>query len=489
MILIPQAQPCEYSIAGLGSIFLDQPMSAEDDCMADKEEIECEDEKSERINVWERIKAPLQLHIFMPQQPAGGELSGDNSLLYKKDNEARQRIAVGYNQYGLNQFLSDLIPVDRRLPDARSDWCRDQARLVTRLPKASIIVTVHNEAMSVLMRSINSIINTTPVELLEEIIIVDDASDMEHLEKGFDSKFKDFNKVKILRIPERIGFLASRNKGALISSAPVIIFLESNTECGEGWAEPLLTRISQDRSTVVSPNIDIIDQDTFEYVIADYESIGGFNWNLMYEWVGINNNILKKQPNAEDPIQTPNLPGGNFAIDKEFFKILGQHDEVMDTLGFDNLELAIKAWTCGGRVEIVPCSHVGRVEKIIEAMSETMVLNISMRTAAVLLDEYKIFFLDRIGAKTFDMGSVRHRKLIRQQLGCRPFSWYVEHIYPDLFIPDQSLATGEVRNPWSALCIDSGVTSEHFNQPVKLHPCHNMGGHQYWMFSKTGEIR
>jgi len=205
--------------------------------------------------------------------------------------------------------------------------------------------------------------------------------------------------------------------------------------------------------------------------------------------VGINNNILKKQPNAEDPIQTPNLPGGNFAIDKEFFKILGQHDEVMDTLGFDNLELAIKAWTCGGRVEIVPCSHIGRVEKSIEAMSETMILNISMRTAAVLLDEYKIFFLDRIGAKTFDMGSVRHRKLIRQQLGCRPFSWYVEHIYPDLFIPDQSLATGEVRNPWSALCIDSGVTSEHFNQPVKLHPCHNMGGHQYWMFSKTGEIR
>ena len=62
-------------------------------------------------------------------------------------------------------------------------------------------------------------------------------------------------------------------------------------------------------------------------------------------------------------------------------------------------------------------------------------------------------------------------------------------IFPDMFIPDQSLATGEVRNPWSAYCIDSGVTSKHFNQPVNLHPCHNMGGHQYWMLSKTGEIR
>ena len=126
----------------------------------------------------------------------------NNILLDKKDQAARQRIAVCYDQYGLNQYLSDLIPVKRRLPDVRSAWCRDMARLVTRLPKTSIIITVHNEAMSVLVRAVNSVIQRTPVELLEEIIIVDDASDMEHLGKGFDSRFKDFSNVKILRIPK-----------------------------------------------------------------------------------------------------------------------------------------------------------------------------------------------------------------------------------------------------------------------------------------------
>jgi polypeptide N-acetylgalactosaminyltransferase len=122
-------------------------------------------------------------------------------------------------------------------------------------------------------------------------------------------------------------------------------------------------------------------------------------------------------------------------------------------------------------------------------MPEAMMLNISMRTAEVLLDEYKVFFQDRIGVEGYDIGETSTRKTIRKQLGCRPFSWYVENVYRTLFIPAQSLATGEVRNPWSAFCIESGVTSDHFNQPVKLFPCNNMGGHQYWMFSKMGEIR
>ena len=38
----------------------------------------------------------------------------------------------------------------------------------------------------------------------------------------------------------------------------------------------------------------------------------------------------------------------------------------MYTLEFDNLELSIKCWMCGGSLEIVPCSHVGQVEYIYE---------------------------------------------------------------------------------------------------------------------------
>ena len=118
-----------------------------------------------------------------------------------------------------------------------------------------------------------------------------------------------------------------------------------------------------------------------------------------------------------------------------------------------------------------------------------MILNVSMRTAEVWFGEYKSYFYDRVGEPSMDLEDMSRQQLIKQRLECHPFQWYHEHVYPDLFIPGQSLAAGEVRNPWSALCIDSGVNSKNHFLPLKLFPCHDTGGHQYWMFSELGEIR
>ena len=471
----------------MGSIYLDHPLDGAGGCVRNQQLTDVsQDVKQDSVNVSEIVRTPLQLHEYRSPE---NEPAINQPISVNEDTETQQRVKAGFHKYGLNQYLSDLIPVKRTLPDMRSAWCQKQGRLLTNLPKASVIITVHNEALSVLLRAVNSVIHTTPIELLEEIIIVDDASEMEHLGNGLDSYFREFTNIKLLRIPQRIGFFSSRNKGALLSSAPVIIFLDSNIECSPGWFEPLMDRIAKDRSTVVSPNMDDIDHNTFEYNLAPDTSVGGFNWNLMFEWKIIPDKIVMKRSNPSAPVPTPNLPGGNFAIDRDFFNILGQHDPVLDTLGFDNLELSIKSWTCGGKIEMIPCSHVGHISRSYDAMPRDMILNITIRTAEVWFDEYKGFFKDRIGEPGIDIGDTSSRKFIRRRLGCRPFSWYVQNVYPDLFIPGQSLAAGEVRNPWSALCIDSGVNSNNYNMAVKLFPCHNMGGHQYWMFSKQGEIR
>ena len=213
--------------------------------------------------------------------------------------------------------------------------------------------------------------------------------------------------MKILRIPERVGFFQARNKGADLASAPVLIFLDANTECSPGWVEPLLERIAVNRSIIASPSMDIIDQDTGKYNLVLPESVGGFSWNLMFTWKGLTDKEIQGS-NLAEPLKTPNLPGGNFAVDKDFFSILGQHDPVMYTLEFDNLELSIKCWMCGGSLEIVPCSHVGQVEYIYEpdmAGYRDMILNISIRVVEVWFEEYKSYFYDRVGEPSIVFGT------------------------------------------------------------------------------------
>ena len=55
--------------------------------------------------------------------------------------------------------------------------CRDE-KYHAQLPDTSVVVCFHNEAWTVLLRTVHSIIDNSPPTLLREVILVDDFSDM-----------------------------------------------------------------------------------------------------------------------------------------------------------------------------------------------------------------------------------------------------------------------------------------------------------------------
>lgn len=75
-----------------------------------------------------------------------------------------------------NLLASDRMPLNRSLPDYRKKKCVTK-KYPNDLPTTSIIIVFHNEAWSVLLRTVWSIINRSPSHLVNEILLIDDASD------------------------------------------------------------------------------------------------------------------------------------------------------------------------------------------------------------------------------------------------------------------------------------------------------------------------
>ena len=97
-----------------------------------------------------------------------------------------EQMAEKKEKFKIHQFnllASDQISVNRSLKDVRMEACRSKS-YPRALPTTSIVIVFHNEAWSTLLRSLHSIINRSPGQLLEEIILVDDASDGKHEHLG-----------------------------------------------------------------------------------------------------------------------------------------------------------------------------------------------------------------------------------------------------------------------------------------------------------------
>jgi len=193
------------------------------------------------------------------------------------------------------------------------------------------------------------------------------------------------------------------------------------------------------------------------------------------------------------------MAGGLFAIRKKFFYALGSYDEQMEIWGGENIEISFRVspfssssscgywlafwfqgWMCGAVLEIVPCSHVSHLFRKSSpytfpgGVGDTLHSNLA-RVALVWMDEWKNFFFKihpEVGGHAANQ-SVESRRLLRQQLNCHSFEWYLNNVWPSHFFPAHDRFVGKIRNSKTGKCLET-PKAKGFSQPfgeAKLQTC------------------
>ncbi|XP_065490285.1 probable polypeptide N-acetylgalactosaminyltransferase 8 [Caloenas nicobarica] len=344
-------------------------------------------------------------------------------------------------KYGHNVYLSEWLPLDRPIRDTRSLSC-----ITKTYPKdlltLSVVLIFLNEALSIILCAITSIIKRTPSHLLKENILVDDYSSNDDLKEPLETHIKNYNAkhpglLKIIRHQKRQGLTQARISGWEASAADIVAILDAHIEVNMEWAEPILSRIKEDRTVIVSPVFDNVCFDNFE-LIRYSVAADGFDWALWCFYEA--------------------LPDEWYALNDEAATVC-----------------AGNAWQCGGKIEVLPCSRIAHLERAhkpyLPDLSIAVKRNASRATEVWMDDyEYMFYFAWNLRHPGIDFGDVSSRKELRKKLGCKGFDWYIKNVYPNLIPLPNVVGYGTMKNTLKEdISLDQGPVPG--NTPI-MHPCH-----------------
>ncbi|XP_076464804.1 N-acetylgalactosaminyltransferase 7-like [Babylonia areolata] len=439
---------------------------------------------------------------FEPREPPHQYGPGQRGEAVYTAMDEKAKADAQIQQYGFNMVNSDKIAMNRTIPDTRLEECK-YWQYPEDLPTASVILVFHNEGFSTLVRTVHSVINTSPPHLLKEVVMVDDFSDKANLKGPLEDYLKQFGgKVKLYRNQEREGLIRTRTRGAELATGDAIVFLDAHCECNRNWLVPLLDRIRLNRKTMAVPIVDGIDWDNFQYrpVYSSVHHRGIFEWGFLYKESQVPKQELDRREHNSEPYRSPTHAGGLFAMDRNYFFELGGYDPGLRIWGGENFELSFKIWQCGGSIEWVPCSRVGHIYRNFMPYSTgqhrekipVITLNY-MRVVEVWLgEEFREYFYTREPiVRGYPIGDVSKQRQFKEEHNCKSFKWFMDNVAYEVYdlypLPPANKAWGEFKERRGDRCWDT-MGEGMGGGAIGVFYCHHGGNNQYFRLNEAGQL-
>lgn len=314
----------------------------------------------------------------------------------------------------------------------------------------SIILPCANEDHYA-VKTIESILAHSDMDLIAEIIIVDDGSEVP-LESIFPKDLASNGKVKFIRHEGHVGLTPSRQDGANIAEGDVLFFMDCHCAVSDNWIEPILRGIAENPKRVMVPQTTsmVMDKWTVDPHDTGYGSGSRMKWDGFFEWFTFH-----------DDQNVMVLTGCLVGVLRSWWEELGGYDITMHGWGGENIETALRIWLCGGEIMWTKDSKVAHMwggqkppsHKKYSVPAGSAKLN-TYRAVAVWADEFVEKFAT-FGVPSGEI-SLSPMKEIKERMQCKHFSYFLDKFHKFYHWAGMlPRTTFQIREETSGLCIES----------------------------------